>query len=232
MAKIAVLPDREVIDKFKGILDYYLWCGIPCVRKWPSLAPRIPYPLEKSNQDILAYVMQATPGMSPIIKGSYQSLPRTRWFRWQDWAVRAYSSGIDYHTTAQRPWIEWGAPLRFLITSLNIITLGPFYTLEWDTDISCHSCVVISRDPPVFIRRPKYRRGALWYYDWEVHLPAYECWGGEPLYPTLHKELTLGPPYIEPPIWFFFIAMQYEEPYFFFYRCTSGLYHLPKIPWP
>lgn len=35
MAKVSALPSLEVIGALKGVLDYYYWKGIPCVRKWP-----------------------------------------------------------------------------------------------------------------------------------------------------------------------------------------------------
>jgi len=39
MARIDVLPSIEIIRGFKGILDYYLWKGLPCVRAWPTYRP-------------------------------------------------------------------------------------------------------------------------------------------------------------------------------------------------
>jgi len=39
MARIDVLPSIEIIRGFKGILDFYLWKGLPCVRAWPSWRP-------------------------------------------------------------------------------------------------------------------------------------------------------------------------------------------------
>lgn len=35
MAKITQLPSQAIISGFKGTLDFYLWKGIACVRKWP-----------------------------------------------------------------------------------------------------------------------------------------------------------------------------------------------------
>lgn len=29
------LPDPDTIRRLKGTLDYYVWKGLPCVRKWP-----------------------------------------------------------------------------------------------------------------------------------------------------------------------------------------------------
>lgn len=35
MAILNVLPSQAIIDGFKGKIDFYLWRGIPCARKWP-----------------------------------------------------------------------------------------------------------------------------------------------------------------------------------------------------
>lgn len=35
MAKITKMPAQSIINGFKGTLDYYVWKGIACVRRWP-----------------------------------------------------------------------------------------------------------------------------------------------------------------------------------------------------
>lgn len=35
MATITELPPGDIIQAFKGTLDYYVWRGLPCVRTWP-----------------------------------------------------------------------------------------------------------------------------------------------------------------------------------------------------
>jgi len=44
MARLANLPAQDIIDTFKGTLDYYVHRGIPCVRSWPRppTGPRSP----------------------------------------------------------------------------------------------------------------------------------------------------------------------------------------------
>lgn len=39
MARIDVLPSIDIIRGFKGILDFYTWKGLPCVRAWPKYRP-------------------------------------------------------------------------------------------------------------------------------------------------------------------------------------------------
>ncbi len=35
MAKLTKLPGAAIIGGFKGTLDFYVWKGIVCVRRWP-----------------------------------------------------------------------------------------------------------------------------------------------------------------------------------------------------
>ncbi len=37
MARLTALPSIDVIHGFRGILDFYLWKGLPCVRSWPRM---------------------------------------------------------------------------------------------------------------------------------------------------------------------------------------------------
>jgi len=39
MARLDALPSIDIIRGFKGILDFYLWKGLPCVRAWPAWRP-------------------------------------------------------------------------------------------------------------------------------------------------------------------------------------------------
>ncbi|GAJ24730.1 unnamed protein product, partial [marine sediment metagenome] len=35
MAKITKMPGMAIVAGFKGTLDYYVHCGVNCVRSWP-----------------------------------------------------------------------------------------------------------------------------------------------------------------------------------------------------
>lgn len=39
MARLTALPSLDIIHGFQGILDFYLWKGLPCARKWPYTPP-------------------------------------------------------------------------------------------------------------------------------------------------------------------------------------------------
>lgn len=39
MARLPALPSESIIRGFKGIIDFYLWRGLPCARAWPRYRP-------------------------------------------------------------------------------------------------------------------------------------------------------------------------------------------------
>lgn len=41
MAKLRKLPGQQIIDGYKGKIDFYLWMGIPVARAWPR-SPAMP----------------------------------------------------------------------------------------------------------------------------------------------------------------------------------------------
>ncbi|GAI32170.1 unnamed protein product [marine sediment metagenome] len=55
MAKIKALPGKDVIGGFRGVLDFYVWCGIPCVRSWPRSPGQQRAPLVEQQWPIFGF---------------------------------------------------------------------------------------------------------------------------------------------------------------------------------
>jgi len=96
MAVLKKMPSLAMISMMAGTVDYYLWKGIPCARKWPHWPPRKPYPTEKANQDAFAHAMELTKTLPTFIIRQYKRMAAGTPFRWQDLFVRSYMSGIRY----------------------------------------------------------------------------------------------------------------------------------------
>jgi len=96
VAVLKQLPHQDIISGFKGVIDFYLWKGKPCARKWPRHGKRTPYPEEAANQERFAYANRLWPTLPEAIRNVYiQMAVGTRW-RGQDLWVRAYMKGLDY----------------------------------------------------------------------------------------------------------------------------------------
>ena len=96
MVKLSSLPDQKVIDGWKGTVDFYLWMGIACARKWPHYPHREPYPDELANQQAFAYINQQASQLPQYIIDEAKRMATGTDFTWKDLIVRAYMSGIPY----------------------------------------------------------------------------------------------------------------------------------------
>lgn len=86
MAVITKMPHQAIIDGFKGVLDYYYFLGIPCVRKWPHWPKRDPYPTERANQEAFAYAAKM-----------WRQLPEYVKLLYNDMAAGTRNSGFDIY---------------------------------------------------------------------------------------------------------------------------------------
>lgn len=95
MAVLDVLPEQQIIDGFKGVLDFYLWKGIPVARKWPVWMPRIPTPTEATNQQAFSYINKLWKDLPPNIKQTWNDMASDTSLTGKDLSVRAYMQGRD-----------------------------------------------------------------------------------------------------------------------------------------
>lgn len=93
MARLLAMPAQAIVDGFKGVLDFYLWKGIACVRKWPYHPKRKPYPAEKANQDRFARGARAWDPLPEHVKVQYRRMAAGTAFTPRDLFMRLYLVG-------------------------------------------------------------------------------------------------------------------------------------------
>lgn len=93
MAVLRQMPQQAIISGFKGTIDFYLWKGIPCARKWPHWPKRVPYPQEKANQDRFAYAVHIWPLLSEYLREMYRQMTVGTDWTPRDIFMRCYLSG-------------------------------------------------------------------------------------------------------------------------------------------
>jgi len=94
MAKLEVLPSQAIIDGFKGKLDFYLWRGIPCVRKWPRKAVVSGIPEVEEHWAAFAYAASLWSSLSPEVQEAYNTMALTGGLSGRDLMTRGFLSGI------------------------------------------------------------------------------------------------------------------------------------------
>ena len=94
MARLTKMPSQAIIDGFKGAVDFYLWKGIACARKWPVWRPRAPHYEEWLNQSDFARINQAASSLPEEIITAYKQLAQGTPFTWKDLLVRTFMRGL------------------------------------------------------------------------------------------------------------------------------------------
>ncbi|MBA7527121.1 hypothetical protein ES705_19295 [subsurface metagenome] len=72
MPVIKALPGLEVIQGFKGTLDFYYWKGIPCVRKWPHTPRAHLTQGTLSSAALFAAILKGYALLGGLVKTIYQ----------------------------------------------------------------------------------------------------------------------------------------------------------------
>ncbi|KKM95051.1 hypothetical protein LCGC14_1192160 [marine sediment metagenome] len=96
MVKLGALPNRDIIDGFKGTVDFYMYKDTAVARKWPSWTKREPHPDEKVNQNAFAYINRVAGSLPAYIQDQYRAMAVGTPFTWKDLLVRSYMKGMDY----------------------------------------------------------------------------------------------------------------------------------------
>lgn len=83
------MPSQEIISSLAGVLDFYVWKGIPCCRSWPRkpAMPRAPA-VQRTASDFgeIATALSASP--ANIIAFAQALATGTAW-TWRDLRYRA-----------------------------------------------------------------------------------------------------------------------------------------------
>jgi len=90
MAKIARLPEVDIINGFKGVLDYYVIMGIPCVRKWPVYQPRAPHLVEATNQRAFADAVAEWDNITEFVRQGYITMASGSTLSGRDMFIKMY----------------------------------------------------------------------------------------------------------------------------------------------
>lgn len=96
MARLNAMPNKEIVDTFKGVIDFYLWKGIPCARSWPRYKPRQASPDEAAVQSDFSYINKLASQLPEDIIDQYKAMAVGTPFTWKDLLVRGYMGGFDY----------------------------------------------------------------------------------------------------------------------------------------
>ncbi len=98
MAVIDVLPALHIIDKLRGVLDFYVLCrGGPaktiCVRKWPQTPKSNMTSASVAAQKPFAQAVKSVTQISQETKDLYTAMAGDTSYTWKDVAISIYLNG-------------------------------------------------------------------------------------------------------------------------------------------
>lgn len=104
MAKLTALPHMDIIDGFKGKVDFYInhqTCdpelkgeGIPCARKWPRSPGHERAPAVMATWEAFAYAAAKWNDLSQEIQDAYREMASGTGLSGRDMFTRSYLTGL------------------------------------------------------------------------------------------------------------------------------------------
>jgi hypothetical protein len=93
MAKLASLPERNIIDGFKGVIDYYVRDGVAIVRKWPRRPSKERAPAVQAQWPAWTDAMQLWNTLDPSVQAAYNTMASGSSLSGRDMMVKMYMNG-------------------------------------------------------------------------------------------------------------------------------------------
>lgn len=94
MAKITEMLGEKVISGFKGVLDFYYYCGIPVARAWPKSPGSNRTPAVRAGWASFSYASKEWDNLSDEIRRAYEELATGSALSGRDMFMRGYMTGL------------------------------------------------------------------------------------------------------------------------------------------
>jgi len=94
MGKLKVMPQQAIIDGFKGTIDFYVYMGIPCFRKWPKSPGKLRAPAVMATWASFSYIANKWLLLPDEIRAAYEEMASGTGMTGRDMFTRSYLSGL------------------------------------------------------------------------------------------------------------------------------------------
>lgn len=94
MAKVLEMPSEGIISGFKGVIDYYYWMGIACVRRWPGSPGKRRTPAVMAQWQPFRVAAREWVELDPEVRAAYEVLAAGSGLSGRDMQVRSYLTGL------------------------------------------------------------------------------------------------------------------------------------------
>lgn len=121
MAKLAALPSTAIISGFKGVIDYYVHRGIPCVRRWPRSPGKKRSAEVEAQWPAFAYAAANWDALSQYVQDAYRTTAAESSLSGRDLFTKSFIR--DYFREGQ--WDELMPPVQYLDDFLDVEVPSP-----------------------------------------------------------------------------------------------------------
>ena len=97
MAKITKMPSMAIVNGFKGVIDFYVHDGQPCVRKWPRSPGHDRAPAVMEKWTAFAWAASNWNSLSPEIQEAYRRMASGTNLTGRDLFVKGYLTPLYIH---------------------------------------------------------------------------------------------------------------------------------------
>ena len=91
------MPNRQVINGFKGTLDFYVYMGLNCVRSWPRSPGRDRAPSVQKGWPAFTWAAKNWNSIQPEIQEAYNRMAHGTNMTGRDLFVKCYLSTMLIH---------------------------------------------------------------------------------------------------------------------------------------
>jgi len=228
MAKLEVLPEQHIIDGFKKVIDFYVYMGIPCARKWPRSPGHKRTPAVEKQWIPFSYINTIAATLPEEIIQAYQEMAAGTQYHWKDYLTKAYISGIE-DIAALNPIPEI-PPITeyFTITNIEQHRLPTGWKTVLTTNVACTMLMFwTDREPRKYFRYRRRRGVSILAMANFGFVYTRRLWQREPTDSDKHT--------------FYFLAMEEDETRYFatiawkhhwLMKSTSPIFHKTREhPW-
>ena len=93
MAKLKKLPGSAIIAGFKGVVDFYVYMGIPCARAWPRKPTGARAPVVQEHWPAFSWAASNWLGLSQEVRDAYAHLAQDTTMTPRDVFTKSFING-------------------------------------------------------------------------------------------------------------------------------------------
>lgn len=90
MARLNALPSVDTISGYRGTIDYYVWLGLPCARRWPRWKIKTRSAALQSQWPVFRDAVSLWNELSPEVRDAYKSMASGSTLSGRDMMVKMY----------------------------------------------------------------------------------------------------------------------------------------------